>query len=108
MDKLEDCPLGGPDNLPTTISQQMVYELEDFSPVREETSDKETTIYDLAVLNNHLAMHSAVLPYVRTIGSLCALSASACKLIETRRKVKKLPFGDPSGKGSGRTFEVLE
>lgn len=108
MDKLEDSPIGITDNLPITISDSMVYELEEFIPVREETSDKETTTYDLAVLNNHLAMHSAVLPYVRTIASLCALSASACKLIETRRKVKKLPFGDPSGKGSGRTFEILE
>ena len=83
------------------------YSLEPFKPVEESDDDKTTTISDLVVLNNHLAMCSAVLPHVRTVTGLCALSATVCKLIETRRKVKKLAYGNLGDK-SGRTFEVLE
>lgn len=84
------------------------YNLEEFVPINEESSERETTIADLAALNNHMAVCNGVLPYVRSIESLCTLSNTVCKLIETRRKVKKLEFGAPNGKGSGRTFEVLD
>ena len=83
------------------------YELEPFKAVEEPDDDKVTTTSDLGILNNHLAMCSAVLPNVRTVAGLCALSATVCKLIETRRKVKKLAYGNLGDKG-GRTFEVLE
>lgn len=92
------------DHVPAVLD----YELQGFLPVDEAAGDKETTIADLAALNNHMAMCNGVLPYVRSIESLCTLSNTVCKLIETRRKVKKLEFGVVSGKGSGRTFEVLD
>lgn len=99
-----------PDLLPTVTPQDMLildYELEPFTPVSEEDSDKQTTASDLAILNNHLAMCSGALPHVRTVDSLCSLSSTVCKLIETRRRVKKLQLGD-NGSSKGRTFEVLE
>jgi hypothetical protein len=99
-----------PDLLPTVSPQDILlldYELESFTAITEEDTDKQTTASDLAVLNNHLAMCSAVLPHVRTIDSLCSLSSTVCKLIETRRRVKKLQLG-ASDTNKGRTFEILE
>lgn len=83
------------------------YTLEPFSPISESDSDAATTQSDLAMLNNHLAMCSMALPSIRTVAGLCVLSTTVTKLIETRRKVKKLAYGDPGSKG-GRAFEVLE
>ena len=87
--------------------EEINYELEAYQPILEQDNEQATTISDLSILNNHLAMCTAALPNIRTIGSLCMLSATVCKLIETRRKVKKLPFGD-GNKGAGRVFEVIE
>lgn len=90
-----------------TLDNQIKYELEPFKPINEQDSDKEATVSDLALLNNHLAMCDAALSSVKTISGLCLLSATVCKLIETRRKVKKLSFGN-STPSSGRVFEVIE
>lgn len=97
-----------PENLPAISSEQLGYELEAFKPVDEQASDKETTISDLALINNHLAVHNHFLPHVRTIKSLCAMSITVTKLIEMRRKVKKLQVGQPAGKGSGGIWEVQD
>lgn len=94
--------------LPATIQEICDYELEAFIPVSEPADDQETTRSDLAMLNNHLAMCNATLPYVRSLDGLCSLSSTVCKLIETRRRVKKLKLGDNGSKDSGKTFEVLE
>lgn len=83
------------------------YTLEQFTPVGVNDSDATTTESDLAILNNHLALCSMALPSIRTVAGLCVLSTTVTKLIETRRKVKKLAYGDPGSKG-GRAFEVLE
>jgi hypothetical protein len=99
-----------PDLLPSLPPEQhleMDYVLQDFQPIDEAAQNKETTISDLALLNNSLAMCSAVLPHVKTIDSLVSLNSNICKLIETRRKVKELPFGQSEKKG-GRVYEVIE
>lgn len=83
-------------------------ELKEFIPVEETDSDTQTTKSDLAQLNNHLAMCNASLPYVRSIDSLCRLSDTVCKLIEVRRKVKKLDYGSNNKGSSGRAFEVID
>lgn len=75
-------------------------------PVTLEDDDDATTKSDLAHINNHLAMNDAALKNVRSVMTMCALANSACKLIETRRKVKKLPFGTNTAP-TGRTWEVL-
>lgn len=103
----EDDAAPASDYLPAIV-EDLVYELEPFQPIDSNHSEEETTRSDLAILNNQLAVLSHALPAVRTIQSLCALTNSVCKAIEYRRKVKKLPFGEPTGKGSGKTFEVLE
>ena len=110
---------GKPDRTPTlehsfgseliTIAQQTAYELEDFIPVQESSDDKKTTESDLALLNNMLAMLNGALPNIRTLDSLIDINAAVNKTIETRRKVKKLQYGAPNGKGGpGNTFEVVE
>lgn len=71
-----------------------------------EDDDDATTKSDLAHINNHLAMNDAALKNVRSVVTMCALANTACKLIETRRKVKKLPFGT-NANPTGRTWEVL-
>lgn len=82
------------------------YQVSSFTPVNEADDDKTTTQSDLDMLNNHLAACAAALPKVYTIGSLCMLSATVAKLIEVRRKVKKLPYGNSAG--TSRTFEWIE
>lgn len=82
--------------------------LKDFTPVTEQDDDKTTTESDLDILNNRLAMHHAALPHIRTLAGLCMESSTVIKLIDYRRKVKKLAVGKPNEKGSGNTFEVLE
>lgn len=89
------------------VGEIIDYTLEAFIPISETASDKETTESDLAQLNNHLAIFNGVLPHVRTIQGLVAVSGAVCKLIETRRKVKKLEYGAPV-KGSKSPYEVLE
>lgn len=92
-----------------TLAEELNYELQPFKPVDEAADDEATTEADLSILNNHLAMCDGALPKVRTIAGLCALSATACKLIELRRKVKKLPLGvDATKDPKRRTFEVIE
>src|SRR4030067_3323659 len=82
-----------PDSLPVVKN----FKIDDFLPVTEEISRRETTISDLNVLNNHLGLCHAVLPFVKSVASLCALSVTVVKLIECRRKVKELPYGAPTG-----------
>jgi len=102
-------PIHAETNTPEFFSIHTVsnYELEQFTAIDEGHTEKETTVADLQHLNNHLAMCNGVLPQIKTIQSLCMISNTVCKLIETRRKVKKLPFGDPKG-GGGQTIEILE
>lgn len=97
-----------PENLPAISRENLGYELEPFKPIDEQASDKETTISDLALINNHLAVHNHFLPHVRTIKSLCAMSITVTKLIEMRRKVKKLQLGQPNGKGGSGIWEVQD
>ncbi len=92
--------------LPAIQDDPQGYALEPFVPVNEQATDQETTASDLAMLNNHLAVCSMSLPHMRTIDGLCKLSITVAKLIETRRKVKKLKYGD-TGK-QGPVWEVLE
>jgi hypothetical protein len=88
--------------LPAVIT----YELEAFEPVTEQDDDKTTTRSDLALLNNHLAYCNFALPAIRTVAGLCMLSNTVTKLIETRRKVKKLEYGKTPGK-AGSDYEVI-
>jgi hypothetical protein len=83
------------------------YTLEAFTPIGVDAADHETTASDLAILNNHLALCSMALPSIRTVAGLCVLSTTVTKLIEARRKVKKLAYGDSNGK-RGSAFEVIE
>lgn len=92
--------------LPAIVHQQ--YIKEEFIPVKEEHTDQETTIADLRILNNHLALYEGLLPYLCTVDALCKVSLVVNKLIEMRRKVKKLKMGDYSNAVSGRTFEVID
>jgi hypothetical protein len=90
------------------LAKETCYELEPFQAVQEDSSDKETTISDLAILNNHLALCTAALPHVHSIQTLCSLSSTVTKLIEVRRGVKKLEYGSPKTAIKGRVFEVIE
>lgn len=89
------------------IKLDALYEV---APVSLECDDDETTSADLAMLNNHLMMNDLMLRNTRSIVSMCALAASACKLIELRRKVKKLQLGAATEKDSGRgkTYTILK
>lgn len=117
-DTLDEAPALNPqgDNSPavfagfTPVKELIkdVYELEPFSPVFEDDNDTTTTAADLQHLNNILATSAALLPHVRTIPNFCALSITVCKTIEMRRKVKKLPFGEPKEGGTSRKHITLE
>ena len=96
-------------NFPSVAEGKETYVLEDFIPVTSKMDDRETTESDLNILNNHLGLCHATIPYIKDIQDLCALSHTAAKLIECRRKVKSLPYGE--GRDSARsirTFEVIE
>ena len=80
--------------------------LRPFVAISESDNDKATTESDLNILNNHLELCNAALPSVHSIVGLCMLSATVTKLIETRRKVKKLALGASSG--NSKVYEVLE
>ena len=97
----------GKEYLPSLVDAS-TYELEAFIPVTEADSDKDTTVADLAMLNNNLAVLNAALPEIRTIDSLCKIASTTAKLIETRRKVKKLDYGPKNDGSNKRTFEVIE
>lgn len=90
----------------TPIIDVIDYPLEQFTAVTEEADDKETTISDLQILNNHMAMVNGILPHLRTADMLFKSAQTAIKLVEARRKVKKLEYGK-QGTGKG-TFEILE
>lgn len=83
------------------------YEIKPFAPIDRHDTEDATSDSDLGVVNNFLAVCDASLLSVRTIENLCSLSNAVCKLIETRRKIKKLPFGQEPG-GRGRVFEIVE
>ncbi len=80
--------------------------LRPFVAITESDTDKLTTESDLNILNNHLELCNAALPSVHSIVGLCMLSTTVTKLIETRRKVKKLAYGSSSA--SSKVYEVLE
>lgn len=82
------------------------YLLEPFIPIREEDEDKATTVSDLAVLNNQLAIMDAIIPGIMTLDGMIQISNTMCKLVETRRKVKKLAYGESLVKG-GRVIDAL-
>jgi len=108
----EDDDLDTPDESPVVVPFSVkdalgTHELEPFTPISLHSTDDETTASDLQVLNNNLVVCAALLPHVRTIPNFCALAITVTRLIETRRKVKKLPFGKEKGENS-RGFEVLE
>lgn len=86
------------------------YELNPFtSDITADSSHEQTAVADVNQINNHLAVAHGLLPEITTIQGFCALSVTVCKLIEYRRKVKKLPFGEPAkGGGSSRGFTVLD
>lgn len=90
------------------LARESEYELEAFTPVKEDSSDKDTTVSDLALLNNQLALCNAALPHVQSIQTLCSLSTTVQNLIRTRRGVKKLEYGSPKQGNVGRVFEVIE
>lgn len=97
------------ENLPVvmpSISENIGYQIEVYTPIDEQHSDKETTESNLNVINNHLAMINGMLPHLKTIDSVFKSSLTAIKLIECQRKVKKLEYGKPQ-KG-GLPFEALE
>lgn len=99
-------PVESPKNVGDLLTP--VYQLEPFTPIYDEDSVEQTTKADLQHVNNMLAASAALLPHVHTIPNFCALSVTVCKLIETRRKVKQLPFG-PSEEAKGkRKYTVLE
>lgn len=83
------------------------YNIEPFIPIDIHDTEERTDVADLAVVNNFLAVCDKSLTYVRTIENLCSLSGTVLKLIEARRKVKKLPYGKEQTKG-GRVFEIVE
>lgn len=108
----EDDDLDTPDESPVVVPFCVkdalgTHILEPFTPIDVHATDEETTISDLQVLNNNLVVCAALLPHVRTIPNFCNLAVAVTKLIEMRRKVKKLPFGKEKGENS-RGFEVLE
>lgn len=80
----------------------------DFHVVSESDTDKITTQADLHLLNNMLGLCHAATFKVATIAGLCALSTTVCKLVETRRKVKKLAFGEPGKSGGKGGFTCVE
>lgn len=81
----------------------------DFTPIDYDANDKQTTIADLEQLNDLLDFCHQALPCLRTMSGLKDLSNTVCKLIETRRNVKKLPYGAlKSVQRQGRTIETLE
>lgn len=95
--------------LPATVEIKLdaLYEV---TPVSVECDDDTTTSADLAMINNHLMMNDLMLRNTRSIVSMCALAASACKLIELRRKVKKLQLGATPDRdaGRGKTYTILK
>lgn len=110
---MKDIPMEAEDEgslvtIPATISTLSDYELERFIKIEDHHTDPETTKADLAILNNHLAMCEAVLPHVRTVSGLCALNTSVIRLLESRRKVKKLDYGKTSDDSKRRVFEIVE
>ena len=92
----------------SALTEIMTYEIEEFIAVRESDDDVKTTTADLVELNAFLAATHAALPMVRTVAGLCMLANTACKLIERRRKVKKLPIGESVNKKGGRVYEIYE
>jgi hypothetical protein len=97
-----------PKKMEEPLTDNIPYVIPDFVPVTEEMSDRETTVNDLSELNTQLALLHYSIPQIKTFDTLLKVCNVTCKLIETRRKVKKLPFGEPTGKGNGRGFEVVE
>lgn len=79
-----------------------------FKAISADDDDETTTDSDLGILNNHLAMNQHALKNARSVMSICALANTACKLIETRRKVKKLAYGQGLNSRFSRAIEVLE
>lgn len=78
-----------------------------YIPITRDSTEEDTTDADLSLLHNTLSTCDAALQQEQlSIDSICKLSITVAKLIETRRGVKKLPFGPQ--KQSGRTFEWLD
>lgn len=104
------------DNLPSEVQYDKsvkdllgTYELQPFvADITADSTHDQTAVADVNQLNNHLATAHALLPEIKTIQGFCALSVTVCKLIETRRKVKKLPFGDNKVIAGSRGFTVLD
>lgn len=85
------------------------YAFEDFLPVQESSDDRTTTESDVALLNNGLAVLNHAWLQAETIDEAAKVAGAIVKLVITRRQVKKLEVGAPSGRSNGgRVFEVLE
>ncbi len=95
------------DRILPALADEITYNLKEFIPINEEDSDKDTTESDLNFLNNHLAICDGLLPHIKTLDGLCSLSNTVCKLIEVRRKVKKLEFGSMKISG-GKGLVILD
>lgn len=91
----------------TVIPVEPSIPLVPYQPVVRETSEEELTDADLALLHNALASCDAALYKAASIDAICKISLTVSKLIETRRHVKKMPYG-ANKSGSTRTFEVLD
>lgn len=87
---------------------QMTYELIEYAPVYEDTTEADVTKSNLGILNNLAAVTMAALPYVNTLDGITKVTASMCKIIETQRKCKKLSFGQVQSGGSKLSDFVLE
>jgi len=84
------------------------YAMREFIAVEEDDTDKQTTIADVAILNNQLALCHAASFKINNLVALCALSNTVIKLIEARRKVKKLQYGDKAAGGGKGGLTVLD
>lgn len=71
-------------------------------------SEEEVTKSDLIIINNHMMLADASLRVTRSISTVIALANVSCKLIETRRKVLKLPYGAKLESGGGKGWDKVD
>lgn len=101
------------------MSQERVIEilpalkLEETRPHAEQVNidspERDVTRSDLMQLNNYMDCLSQALSSVRTINGLATLALTATKLIECRRHVLKMPYGQAKAVAlTARSIEVLE
>ena len=75
------------------LPAEAVRTFQPFVPVSAASTDEETTVADVAMLHNAMVIVDAAIQQAHTIDGVCKLAVTMAKLIETRRNVKKLPYG---------------